>query len=202
MKRSFVSIAVIILFSTVMIMACADANKAPAELAVKAAEEAINATKGEAAKLVPDQVAALESALASAKEKLTKGEFKAALDDAKGLVVKAKEVVDAAKAKKDELTRQWTDLSQGLPKMVEDIQGKVDTLSQAKKLPADMTAEKLAEAKSGLDAVKADWAKAQESFKAGNMAEAISVATSVKEKAVKAMESLGLPVSVPEVPKS
>jgi len=200
MKRNFISIAVIVLFAIAMIMACTDANKAPAELAVKAAEEAINAVKGEAAKLVPEEVTALETALASAKDKLAKGEYKAALDEAKGLAVKAKEVLEAAKAKKDEMTKKWTELSQGLPKMVEDIQGKVDALSQLKKLPANMTAEKLAEAKSGLDAVKADWAKAQESFKAGNMAEAISVATSVKDKAVKAMETLG--ITSADVPKS
>ena len=200
MKRNFISIAVIVLFAIAMIMACTDANKAPAELAVKAAEEAINAVKGEAAKLVPEEVTALETALASAKDKLAKGEYKAALDEAKGLAVKAKQVLEAAKAKKDELTKKWTELSQGLPKMVEDIQGKVDALSQLKKLPANMTADKLAEAKSGLDAVKADWAKAQESFKTGNMAEAISVATSVKDKAVKTMETLG--ITSADVPKS
>ena len=48
--------------------------------------------------------------------------------------------------------------------------------------------------KSGLEGAKEEWAKAQESFKAGNLAEAISVANSVKEKATKAMETLGLPV--------
>jgi hypothetical protein len=63
-----------------------------------------------------------------------------------------------------------------------------------------MTAEKLAEVKSGLAAVKEDWAKAQESFKSGNMADAISVATTVKEKAVKAMEALGM--TVPQAAKS
>lgn len=198
MKRIFVSI-VAMLFISVLFMACAD-EKGPAELAMKAAEQAVAATKAEAEKLVPDQVAALESALASAKDKLAKGEFKEALSEAQGLVGKAKDVLAAAQAKKDELTQKWTELSQGLPQMVEAIQGKVDDLSKLKKLPKAITAEKLAEAKSGLEAVKADLAKAQESFTSGNIAEAIAVATAVKEKAAKAMESLG--ITAPEPAKS
>lgn len=198
MKRIFVSI-VAMLFISVLFMACAD-EKGPAELAMKAAEQAVAATKAEAEKLVPDQVAALESALASAKDKLTKGEFKEALSEAQGLVGKAKDVLAAAQAKKDELTQKWTELSQGLPQMIEAIQGKVDDLSKLKKLPKAITAEKLAEAKSGLEAVKADLAKAQESFTSGNIEEAIAVATAVKEKAAKAMESLG--ITAPEPAKS
>lgn len=198
MKRIFVSIAAM-LFISVLFMACAD-EKGPAELAMKAAEQAVATTKTEAEKLVPDQVAALESALASAKDKLAKGEFKEALSEAQGLVGKAKDVLAAAQARKNELTQKWTELSQGLPQMVEAIQGKVDDLSKLKKLPKAITTEKLAEAKSGLEAVKADLAKAQESFKSGNIAEAIAVATAVKEKAVKAMESLG--ITAPEPAKS
>lgn len=199
MKRNLVTVFLILLCAVMLFSACS-ADKGPAQLAIKAAEEAVNAAKAEAGKIVPDQIAALESALASAKEKLSKGEIKAALEEAQGLIGKAKDVVAAAKAKKDELTQKWTDLSQGLPKMVEAVQSRVDILSQAKKLPADMTAEKLAEVKSGLAAVKEDWAKAQESFKSGNMADAISVATTVKEKAVKAMEALGM--TVPQAAKS
>jgi len=199
MKRIFVSI-VATLFIAVMLMACAD-EKGPAELGMQAAEQAVNAAKAEAAKFVPDQMAALSAALASAKDKMAKKEYKAALAEAQAIPGKAKDVLAAAKAKKDELTKKWTDLSQGLPQMIEAIQGKVDALSQLKpkKLPKDMTVEKLAEAKTALEAVKADFAKAQETFKAGNMADAIAAATAVKDKTVKAMETLGI-APPPEVP--
>jgi hypothetical protein len=194
MKRRYLSIAVILLFTVFMILACGSKDKGPAELAIKAAEEAINVAKTEAAKIVPDEVAALESALASAKDKIAKKDYKAALAEAQGLADKAKAAVESAKTKKDELTKNWTDLSAGLPKMVNAIQSRVDILSKAKKLPAALTAEKFEEVKTGLTAAKEDWAKAQESFKAGSLAEAITAATSVKEKAAKAMEALGMPV--------
>jgi len=78
--------------------------------------------------------------------------------------------------------------------MVGAIQSRVDILSKAKKLPANLTAEKFAEVKSGLEAATADWAKAQESFKSGNLGDAIALANTVKGKAVQAMGILGLPV--------
>jgi HEPN domain-containing protein len=177
-----------------MLIACTS-YKGPAEQAIKAAEEAINATKAEAVKYVPDQVKSLESALAAVKDKFTKGDYEAAVIEAQSLFGKVKGVAEAAKAKKEELTKNWTDLSQGLPKMVEAIQNRVDVLSKSKKLPANLTSEKFAEAKAGLTAAKEEWAKALESFKSGNLTDAISVANSVKEKAVKTMEILGLPVA-------
>ena len=213
MKKRLVTIAVAVSVVVVFLIGCAD-KKGPAELAMKAAEQAVAATKAEAVKFVPDQAAALETALTSAKDKLAKEEFEAATAEAQALPGKAQQVLAAAKAKKEELTKKWTELSAGLPPMVEAIQSKVDALSQLKpkKLPKDMTVEKLAEAKSGLEAVKTDLAKAEESFKSGNIAEAITMATAVKDKAAKAMEALGItaapatPVApaapaTPEVPK-
>lgn len=201
MKRNFVSIVVSLAVVVLFLAACAD-KKGPAELAMKAAEQAVATTKAEAVKFVPDQAAALEKALLSAKEKLAKEEYEAASAEAQAIPAKAAAVTMAAKAKKDELTKKWTDLTQGIPQMVEAIQTKIDDLSKLKKLPKGMTADIVAEAKSGLEAVKTDWAKAQDSLKTGNIADAISVAAAVKEKATKAMETLGIAAApvAPAVP--
>ena len=135
------------------------------------------------------------------KEKFGKGEYKAALAEAQTLTGKAKEVIEAAKAKKEELNKTWTELSGQLPKMVEAVQSRVDILSKSKKLPANLTTEKFEEVKTGLAAAKEEWTKALDGFKEGNIGEAVATATSVKEKAVMAMEALGLPVpGAPEAP--
>ena len=97
MKRNLISLVIILCVSTVMFIACAG-EKGPAEQAIKAAEEAINATKAEAVKYVPDQVKSLESALAAVKDKFAKGEYKAAISEAQSLVDKAKAVQAAKKA--------------------------------------------------------------------------------------------------------
>ncbi len=206
MKKNLLCIGVILLFAALMIVACGKADKSAAELAVNTATEAVNTAKTEIGKIAPDEVASLETALASAKEKLDKGDYKAALAEAQGLVTKVNDVVAAAKAKKDavidkaDLTKQWKDLSQGLPKMMSALQSRVDILSKSKKLPGDLTAEKFAEVKTELASAKEDWTKAQESFKSGNIPDAISSAKAVKEKAVKAMETLGM--KVPAAAKS
>jgi nucleotide-binding universal stress UspA family protein len=191
MKKIIVGLAIVLFVSISFLMACSG-GKGAAELAIKTAEQAVNATKAEAAKVVPDQVKSLEDALAAAKEKVVKGEYKAALEEATALAGKAKDVLAAAKAKKEELTKKWTDLSQGVPQMVADIQSKVDSLSKVKKLPASLTKEKIEEAKTGLASVKDEWTKAEESFKTGSFADAVSMATSVKDKALKIMEALGI----------
>lgn len=193
MKKKPVVLILILAVGAFMFAACSS-DKGPAEQAIKAAEDAVNAAKGEAAKYIPSEVKSIEDALAAAKDKLAKGDYKAALGEAQGLVGKAGGLAEAAKAKKEELTKAWTDYNEQLPKMVAAIQSRVDILSKSKKLPANLTAETFEEVKNGLSAAKEEWDKAQQGFQAGNLADAVSLAGSVKERAVKAMETLGLPV--------
>jgi hypothetical protein len=204
--KQIVRMAAAMFIAVALLSACAR-DKGPAELAIKAAEEAVNQVRGEAAKYVPDEMKNLESALTAAKEKFNNKDYKAALAEAQGLVGKAKEVLTAANAKKDELikkkdelTKSWTNLTTGLPRMIEAIQQRVDILSTAKKLPANLTKEKFEEVKLGLAATKVEWLKAQQSFSSGSLDDAVAMANSVKDKAVKAMETLGLPI--PEAAKS
>ena len=84
MKRNIVKVAIALLVGIVMLAACSS-DKGPAELAIKAAEEAVNASKAEAAKYVPEELKSLEGALAAVKDKFAKKEYKAAIADAQAL---------------------------------------------------------------------------------------------------------------------
>lgn len=111
------------------------------------------------------------------------------------LFVSSMMLMACSKAKDSaELAAKWTILSASVPKMVEALQSRVDILSQSKKLPASITAEKFAEVKSTLASIKEDWTKAQESYKAEKIGDAVAAATSAKDKLVKAMEALGMTV--------
>jgi len=193
MERNLVCLVITLFVSTIMFTACGS-NKGPAELAIKGAEDAINSTRAEAAKYVPDQVKSLDDTLVSVKGTYNKGKYKAAINEARSLAGKAKEVEEAGKVKKEELTRNWTDLRGRIPKMLEAIQGRMDVLSRSRKLPGNLTAEKFTEAKSGLAAAKEEWAKALEGSKGGNLPFAVFIANAVNKKASKTMEILGLPV--------
>jgi hypothetical protein len=191
----------ITLFVCVFFLISCSSNKEPANLAIKAAETTINTTKAQAAKIVPDEVKSLEDSLAVVKEKFVKKDYKAALEEATALDAKAKQVLAAAKTKKAELTKKWTEATQELSKMLEDITAKVDVLSKAKKLPKTLTKEKFEEAKAGFASAKDELTKAQASFTSGNLNEAVGVAASLKDKVLKIMESLGMstPIVAPAV---
>ena len=97
--RRFMSVAVVMVFAGALILSACSSGKGPAEEAIKAAETAVNGAKAEAMKIVPDQFKSLEAALASAKDKFAKKDYKAALADAQAIPGKVKGVLDAAKAK-------------------------------------------------------------------------------------------------------
>lgn len=180
---------VLVLFAA----ACASDTK-PAEEAIKAAEAAINAAKGEAINYIPDQVKALEDGLKAAKDAFAKKDYKAALNAAKDLPGKAKDLAAAAATKKEELTKAWKEMSGGLPKMVEAIKSRVDVLSKSKKLPANLDKAKFDGVKAGLPEVTQMWDDAQKAFSGGNLADAVSKAKTIKDKAVEMMTTLGMQV--------
>lgn len=175
-------------------LAC-NSGKAPAEAAMKLAEEAVNGARTEAANLVPDDMKSLSDDLNVAKDAMAKGDYKAALASASSIQQKANDVIAKAKAKKDELTKSWAEMSDSLPKMMDAIKSRVDILSQAKKLPAGMDAAKLASAKDGLAAATTAWGQAQDAFKAGNWTDAMAKASDVKAKATEVMATLGMDAS-------
>jgi len=79
-----------------------------------------------------DQVKTVADAIAATKDLFAKGNYTQALADAQALTGKITALGDAAAAKKAELTKNWEDMSAGLPGVVEAIKGRVDILSQAR----------------------------------------------------------------------
>ena len=198
MKKRYTCPTIFVLMFALLISCAGD--KTPAEQAIKAAEEALNAVKGEAMKYIPDQVKGVENTLTAAKESFNKKDYKSALSQAKDVAAKAKDLAAAAGAKKTELTKNWEEMSGGLPKMVEAIKSRVDILSASKKLPANLDKAKLEGAKAGLAEITQMWGDAQKAFEGGGLADAISKAKMVKDKAAEIMTTLGM--KVPEAAKS
>ena len=179
-----------------VLVAC-NAEKGPADVALKAADQAITAAAPEAEKYVPEQLTACKDALKAAQDQFAKGDYKGALAAATELGNKAKDLVAAAAAKKDELTKSWTDLSGSLPQMVEAIKSRVDILGKAKKLPKGMDAAKLTQAKDGLAGITKSWEEASAALTAGNLTDAIGKAKGVKEKGTEVLSLLGMVPAAP-----
>ena len=191
LKRVFAPALVVL--ACLLLVACSS-DKGPAEQAIKAAEEALNGVKAEAAKYVPDQVKGVEDAVKAARASFDKGDYTAALTASKDLAGKAKDLAKTAADKKAELTKSWETLSANLPQMVEAIKSRVEMLSKSKKLPAGIDQTKFDGAKTGLASITETWTQASDAFKGGNLADALAKAKTVKDKAVEIMTSLGMQV--------
>jgi hypothetical protein len=86
-----------------------------------------------------------------------------------------------------------------LPEVIETIQGRVDVLSKSRRLPKGLTRDALDSAKAGLEVVNRTWTEAADAFKAGNLADAMAKATTVKTRAAEIMTALD--AQVPAAPK-
>ena len=172
-------------------IAC-NSGKAPAEAALKLAEEAVNSARGEAESLVPDDFKSLSDDLAAAKEAYAKGDYKGALAAAQSIQQRANDVTAKAKAKKDEMAASWSAVAADVPKMIEAVKSRVDILSQSKKLPKGLDKATFETAKSDLGSATSAWAEASAAQAAGKWNDAIAKANEAKAKATAAMTGLGM----------
>ncbi|MCM2313605.1 MAG: hypothetical protein NDJ92_00445 [Thermoanaerobaculia bacterium] len=167
----------------ILALLAAGCSKAPAEAALKVADEAIANVKPEAEKYVPEQFNALTAAAADARAKFDAKDYKGALTAAQALPAQADEVMKAAAAKKEELMKQWADMQGSLPAMVQSLTEKIGGLAAMKKLPKGVDAAMVETAKTSLADVTAGWTAASDAFTAGDITGAIAKAGDVKTKA-------------------
>ena len=167
-------------------------GKAPAEAALKAADEAIEAVRPDAEKYVADEFKGLADAAAEAKAAFDKGDYKAAMTAAQELPAKAQAVGAAAAAKKEAMTQAWSAMAAGLPGMVDAIKAKVTELAAMKRLPKGMDKAKLDEAKAGLDSLTQSWGEADTAAKAGDVTGAMAKGNEVQTKVEGMMAALGM----------
>jgi hypothetical protein len=192
MKSKKYLVPILFVIISLFLVACVPANKEPASEAIKAAEGAFNAVKGEAIKYIPDQANGVEDAIKVAKASFDKGNFDEALNIAKAIPEKVTELTAAIAAKKAELTKNWEAISGEASGMLSAIKEKLETLSASKRLPKTLNKAKLESAKADYEAAAKMWDEAKSTFSGGNTADAIAKAKTVKEKAMEVMNNLGI----------
>jgi hypothetical protein len=175
-----------------LVVGCGNAQKEATDAAINAAQSAINAAQAEAAKYVPDQLAAAQTTLQSAKDALAKGDYQAALSAAQDAASKAKDLTAAAAAKKEEWTKQWSDLSASMPKSLDEVKAKLNAYFHGAHMPAGMDKAKLGDAKTQYEQLKQTWADATSAATSGNLADAMKKASDAKDVLAKLKEMLGI----------
>ena len=184
----------VLVASLLMLAACAG-QKGPATTAMAAADSALSAIKGDAAKYLPDELKGAEGTLNSLKNSLEKGDYKAVLAGAPSLMGSLDTLKSHVGAKLEEAkaaTAEWAGYATDLPKMVGAIQSRVAILGSAKKLPNGLNAAALDSAKSGLESMKSGWDSATAAFTGGNAIDAVAKARSVKAKGEEVLKLLGM----------
>ena len=192
MKSKKYLVPILFVIISLLLVACVPANKEPATEAIKAAEGAFNAVKGEAVKYVPDQAKGVEDTIISAKARFEQGNFDEALTIAKAIPEKVKVLTTAIEAKKVELNKSWEEISGETSGMLSAIKEKLETLSASKRSPKTMSKAKLEAAQADYEAVTKMLEEAKSTFSGGNMADAIAKAKTVKEKALEVMNNIGI----------
>lgn len=178
--------------TALLLTGCGD--KQPATNAVTQAENAITPLRDDATKYAPDELKAAEGTLAAMKADLAEEDYKAVVaavpkinNDIKtlqGAVVQKQTLAAAAQ-------NQWDALNTDVPKAIEAIQVRVDSLKGAK-LPKEITKENYEAAKTDLASMKTTWAEATAAATAGNTQEAADKGRTVQAKVEEIKGELGM----------
>jgi hypothetical protein len=192
MARKNSRVAGVVLGLMLLAMGCGNGQKEATDAAISAAQTAINSVQDEAAKYVPDQLAAANRALQSARDALAKGDYRAALAAAKDAASKAEELAAAAARKKTDWAQAWTRLNESMSKSMDAVTAKLDAYTKGARMPSGMDKEKLAEAKTQYDQLKQGWADASAAATQGNLGEAMKKAFALKDILAQLMTLLGI----------
>lgn len=192
--RAFVRHAFVVA-AAVVIAACGNQME-PAQKAIADIESAVAAAGADAEKYIPEQVAAVKGSVDALKAAFDQKDYKSVVTGAPAVLADAQGLVAAAAAKKDEvmaaLNGEWTQLSTELPAAVTAIQGRIDELAKAKKLPEGLDKAAVEGATAGLAEAQTLWTEATAAFGAGALEEAVTKANAVKAKANELMTALGM----------
>jgi hypothetical protein len=179
----------------VLFVACANQME-PAKNALDNINSTLNSVSADAQKYVPDQFTQAQSKAAALSSSFEKKDYAAVVAGAPAVLAEVRGLADAATAKKDEMVKElgneWRSLAASVPQSLSAVQSRVDALSKTKRVPKDVD---LGAAKSGLADANSAWEKAQDAFKSGNPADAVTAAKDAQGKAASAAAALKLNLS-------
>lgn len=131
-------------------------NKDSATKTVAEASHAMESIRPEAAQYAPHELEAADATLARMKQNLAKAKYAEVLQDIPKInadYATAHDAVVSMETSKAAAENEWTALNEEVPKTVEQLDARVDTLSKGK-LPKEITKETLATAKTDLDGMR------------------------------------------------
>jgi hypothetical protein len=169
-------------------------NRGTAQNVMGQADGAISKVREQAAVVAPAELKVAETTLAHMKQSFDAKDYKVVVAEVPKFNAEMKTLEDAVASKQTVVaaaSQEWTTLSAEVPKSVEAIQARVDTL-KPEALPKDVTKEELTTAKTELETMKATWTEAEAAASAGNPVEATDKGRIVQAKAEELKNQLGM----------
>ena len=174
-----------------LVAACSGA-KGKAQTAISAAEQSVAAVPADVAKVVPDDLAALDTALQSAKDQLASGDYEAAIGAANDVTAQAAELTASLGSKKAALSVALDTLAVTMPRNLGAIRGKLDQLGKSRNLPRGIDAQQVQAAKDSYTAAMQEWPVIMADYRAGELGKAASAAFALKARVSQSLLALGL----------
>jgi HAMP domain-containing protein len=175
------------LVAAMLVVTGCSQQKTNATKVLESVETSLAEIKADAERYAPEGLKGVESQLARLQASLENKEYndviagtpqlKKAVDSLRNAVESGKAQARAAVAA---ARTEWEALSVEVPKMVEDIQSRVDELSKQKRLPWGLNKDEFAEAKSEFETMKIQWTEASDEYKSGKQIQAVEKAKSAK----------------------
>jgi hypothetical protein len=179
----------------ILFVACVNQME-PAKNALDNINTTLNSVSADAQKYVPDQFTQAQGKVAALTASFEKKDYAAVIAGAPAVLAEVRGLPDAAAAKRDEMVKElgneWRSLAASVPQSLSAVQSRIDDLSKTKRVPKGVD---LGAAKSGLADANSAWDKAQEAFKAGNPADAVTAAKDAQGKVASAAAALKLNLS-------
>jgi len=173
--------------ATLLATGCSQ-QKQNADKVLDSVESSLAAIRSDAERYAPDGLKSVDAQLARLKTSYENKEYNdviAGTPQLRKAVDSLKNAVDSGKAQANAALAaaktEWQSLSVEVPKMVEDIQARVDELSKQKRLPWGLNKDEFAEAKSDFESMKTQWTEASNEYKSGKQVKAVEKARVAKE---------------------
>lgn len=183
------------LAATVALGACS--QKDPAQEAITAAENALNAVYEEAAKYVPERYAEVKKDLETARAAFKEERYADAIAAVRNVPADAEALAKEASAAKErriaELEADWARISGSLPDLLAGIGGRLEELGNLRALPEGMDRQLLDEAGAALASARAAWEEASAAQARGDIETAVGKARDSEGMAQDLVGRLGMP---------
>jgi hypothetical protein len=174
-------------------------QKDPAQEAITAAENALNAVYEDAAKYVPERYAEVKKDLESARAAFKEERYPDAIAAVRNVPAEAETLAQeaaAAKAKRiAELNAEWARVSGTLPDLLAGIGGRLEELGKLRTLPDGMDRQLLEEANAALASARAAWEEAGAAQARDDVEAAVGKARDAEGMAQDLVGRLGMPAA-------